>query len=84
MTTTTTYPIPGYPTVSLTTDDAPTTIRPMVPEDQAAMLNLTNNCRKLPQFWPFSWLFHFVQGIFFEVFGVFSSSSRQNEHCFHG
>ena len=33
MTTTTIYPIPGYPTVYLTTDGAQMTIRPMVPED---------------------------------------------------
>lgn len=37
MTTTTMYPIPGYPTVYLTTDNAPMTIRPMVPEDQDAL-----------------------------------------------
>lgn len=39
MTTTTMYPIPGYPTVYLTTDNAPMTIRPMVPEDQDALLD---------------------------------------------
>jgi hypothetical protein len=39
MTTTTIYPIPGYPTVSLTTDGAQMTIRPMVPEDKDALLN---------------------------------------------
>ena len=39
MTTTTIYPIPGYPTVSLTTDGAQMTIRPMVPEDQDALLD---------------------------------------------
>jgi L-amino acid N-acyltransferase YncA len=39
MTTTTIYPISGYPTVYLTTDNAPMTIRPMVPEDQDALLD---------------------------------------------
>ena len=39
MTTTTIYPIPGYPTVYLTTDNVPMTIRPMVPEDQDALLD---------------------------------------------
>jgi L-amino acid N-acyltransferase YncA len=39
MTTTTIYPIPGYPTVYLTTDGAQMTIRPMVPEDQDALLD---------------------------------------------
>ena len=39
MTTTTIYPIPGYPTVSLTTDGAQMTIRPMVPEDEDALLD---------------------------------------------
>ena len=37
MTTTTIYPIPGYPTVYLTTDGAQMTIRPMVPEDKDAL-----------------------------------------------
>jgi L-amino acid N-acyltransferase YncA len=37
--TTTIYPIPGYPTVYLTTDNVPMTIRPMVPEDQDALLD---------------------------------------------
>jgi L-amino acid N-acyltransferase YncA len=37
--TTTTYPIPGYPTVYLTTDGAQMTIRPMLPEDQVALLD---------------------------------------------
>ena len=37
--TTTIYPIPGYPTVYLTTDGAQMTIRPMVPEDQEALLD---------------------------------------------
>ena len=37
--TTTTYPIPGYPTVYLTADGAQMTIRPMVPEDQDALLD---------------------------------------------
>jgi L-amino acid N-acyltransferase YncA len=38
MSTTTTYPIPGYPTVYLTTDGAQMTMRPMVPQDQDALL----------------------------------------------
>lgn len=37
MSTTTMYPIPGYPTVYLTTDGAQMTIRPMVPEDKDAL-----------------------------------------------
>jgi L-amino acid N-acyltransferase YncA len=36
---TTIYPIPGFPTVSLTADGAQMTIRPMVPEDQEALLD---------------------------------------------
>ena len=39
MSTTTIYPIPGYPTVYLTSDGAQMTIRPMVPEDQDALLD---------------------------------------------
>jgi L-amino acid N-acyltransferase YncA len=39
MATTTIYPIPGYPTVYLTSDGAQMTIRPMVPEDEAALLD---------------------------------------------
>ena len=39
MTTTTIYPIPGYPTVYLTTDGAQMTIRAMVPEDEDALLD---------------------------------------------
>jgi acetyltransferase len=39
MATTTIYPIPGYPTVCLTTDGAQMTIRPMIPEDQEALLD---------------------------------------------
>ena len=39
MTTTTTYPIAGYPTVYLTADGAQMSIRPMVPEDQGALLD---------------------------------------------
>ena len=35
--TTTIYPIPGYPTVYLTTDGARMTIRPMMPEDKDAL-----------------------------------------------
>ena len=41
MTTTTIYPIPGYPTVYLTADGAQMTIRPMVPEDQEALLDFS-------------------------------------------
>ena len=39
MTMTTIYPIPGYPTVYLTTDGAQMTLRPMVPEDKDALLD---------------------------------------------
>ena len=39
MTMTTIYPIPGYPTVYLTTDGAQMTMRPMVPEDKDALLD---------------------------------------------
>lgn len=39
MTTTTIYPIPGYPTVYLTIDGAQMTIRPMVPGDKDALLD---------------------------------------------
>jgi L-amino acid N-acyltransferase YncA len=39
MATTTIYPIPGYPTVYLTTDGAQMTIRPMMPQDQEALLD---------------------------------------------
>jgi L-amino acid N-acyltransferase YncA len=39
MATTTIYPIPGYPTVHLTSDDTQMTIRPMVPEDEDALLD---------------------------------------------
>jgi L-amino acid N-acyltransferase YncA len=39
MATTTTYPIPGYPTVYLTSDGAQMTIRPMLPEDEDALLD---------------------------------------------
>lgn len=38
MATAVTYPIPGYPTVSLTADGAQMTLRPMVPGDEAALL----------------------------------------------
>lgn len=38
MTTTTIYPVSGFPTTYLTTDGAPMTIRPMVPEDQDELL----------------------------------------------
>jgi L-amino acid N-acyltransferase YncA len=38
MSTTTIYPISGYPTVYLTTDGAQMTIRPMVPGDKEALL----------------------------------------------
>ena len=50
MTTTTIYPIPGYPTVYLTTDGAQMTIRPMVPEDQDALLDFF---RSIPPRGPF-------------------------------
>jgi hypothetical protein len=46
MTTTTIYPIPGYPTVYLSTDGAQMTIRPMVPEDHDALLDFF---RRIPQ-----------------------------------
>ncbi|MDA0733868.1 MAG: GNAT family N-acetyltransferase [Chloroflexi bacterium] len=39
MSTTTIYPVPGYPTTYLTEDSAPMIIRPMVPEDEAALLD---------------------------------------------
>jgi L-amino acid N-acyltransferase YncA len=39
MTTTTIYPIAGYPTIYLTTDGAQMTIRPMVPEDKDELLD---------------------------------------------
>jgi len=39
MSTTTIYPLSGYPTVYLTTDGAQMTIRPMVPADQEALLH---------------------------------------------
>jgi len=39
MTTTTVYPIAGYPTVHLTEDGAQMTIRPMVASDEAALLD---------------------------------------------
>jgi hypothetical protein len=39
MTTTTIYPIAGYPTTYLTTDGAQMTIRPMVPEDKDELLD---------------------------------------------
>lgn len=38
MTTTTVYPIPGFPTIYLTADGARMTIRPMVPEDKEELL----------------------------------------------
>ncbi|MFQ6026588.1 MAG: GNAT family N-acetyltransferase [Dehalococcoidia bacterium] len=43
---TTTYPIPGYPTVYLTEDHAEMTIRPMIPEDQADLLDFF---RRIPE-----------------------------------
>ncbi len=46
MTTTTIYPIPGYPAVHLTEDNAQMTIRPMVPTDQEALLDFF---RRIPQ-----------------------------------
>lgn len=39
MSTTTIYPIPGYPTIYLTEDRTQVTIRPMVPEDQDDLLD---------------------------------------------
>jgi L-amino acid N-acyltransferase YncA len=47
MTTTTIYPIPGYPTVYLTEDGAQMTIRPMVPEDKDDLLDFF--CRIPPE-----------------------------------
>ena len=46
MTTTTIYAMPGYPTVYLTQDGAQMTIRPMVPEDQDALLDFF---RRIPE-----------------------------------
>lgn len=46
MTTTTLYPIPGYPMVYLTEDGAQMTIRPMVPDDKDALLDFF---RRIPQ-----------------------------------
>jgi L-amino acid N-acyltransferase YncA len=46
MTTTTIYPIAGYPTTYLTTDGAQMTIRPMVPEDKDELLDFF---RRIPQ-----------------------------------
>ena len=46
MSTTTIYPIPGYPTIYLTEDRAQMTIRPMVPEDQEELLDFF---RRIPQ-----------------------------------
>ncbi|HEU0021091.1 MAG TPA: GNAT family N-acetyltransferase [Dehalococcoidia bacterium] len=46
MTNTTIYPIPGYPTVHLTEDSVQMTIRPMLPSDQAALLDFF---RRIPQ-----------------------------------
>jgi L-amino acid N-acyltransferase YncA len=46
MTTTTIYPLPGYPTIYLTEDGDQMTIRPMVPEDQDALLDFF---RRIPQ-----------------------------------
>jgi L-amino acid N-acyltransferase YncA len=45
MPTTTVYPIPGYPTVYLTQDSQPMTIRPMLPEDKDDLLAFF---RKIP------------------------------------
>jgi L-amino acid N-acyltransferase YncA len=42
----TTYPIPGYPTVYLTEDHAEITIRPMIPEDEADLLDFF---RRIPE-----------------------------------
>jgi L-amino acid N-acyltransferase YncA len=46
MTTTTIYPIPGYPTVYLTADGAQMTIRPMVPGDKDDLLDFF---RRIPR-----------------------------------
>ena len=46
MTTTTIYPIPGYPTVYLTEDGAAITMRPMLPTDEGALLEFF---RRIPQ-----------------------------------
>lgn len=46
MTLTTIYPVPGYPTVYLTEDNAQMTIRPMVPTDEKELLEFF---RRIPQ-----------------------------------
>jgi len=46
MSTTTIYPIPGYPTIYLTEDRTQVTIRPMVPEDKDDLLDFF---RRIPQ-----------------------------------
>ncbi len=46
MTTTVTYPIPGYPTVQLTEDGEEITIRPMLPTDKDALLDFF---RRIPE-----------------------------------
>ncbi len=46
MSMTTIYPVPGYPTVYLTEDSAPMTIRPMVPSDEDGLLEFF---RRIPQ-----------------------------------
>jgi len=46
MSTTTIYPIPGYPAIHLTEDNTQMTIRPMLPSDQEALLDFF---RSIPQ-----------------------------------
>ena len=46
MSTTTIFPIPGYPTIYLTEDRTQVTIRPMVPEDKDDLLDFF---RRIPQ-----------------------------------
>jgi L-amino acid N-acyltransferase YncA len=46
MSTTTIFPIPGYPTIYLTEDSVQVTIRPMVPEDKEDLLDFF---RRIPQ-----------------------------------
>jgi L-amino acid N-acyltransferase YncA len=50
MTTTTIYPIPGFPMIYLTTDGAQMTIRPMVPEDKDALLAFFRRIPKADRF----------------------------------
>jgi hypothetical protein len=46
MSTTTIFPVPGYPTIYLTEDSVQVTIRPMVPEDKEDLLDFF---RRIPQ-----------------------------------